>query len=146
MPILNGNGNINIGSDLTLVVITTSGELQLTNLTGFNAKQETAQIKVDGLDGIQRNAKLPKGWSGSFALARGDNAVDAFFAAAEAAWYNGGTYNVGQIFVYIKEADGSTSTYMYTNVAFSYDDAGDWRGDKEIALKIGFEADRRQAV
>jgi hypothetical protein len=89
---------------------------------------------------------LPWGWSGSFELERGSPAVDLFFANAEAAWMDGGTYNVAQLFTYITETDGSTSTFAFDNIALKLSDAGSYKGDSSVKQRIDFIANRRRSV
>lgn len=144
--IQNTQGRFNTGRDVTLVVIGPFGEVQLDNLTDFDCRQETANIKVDRLDGVQLTAELPKGWTGSFGMERASSAIDDLFAKMEQAWIASGSFTVSQIFQYVAEADGSTSTFRFDNVSMRLDDAGAWKGDASVKVKVSFHANRRERV
>jgi hypothetical protein len=146
VPITNTNGQFNVGRDLTIVLIGPNGRVDLTNVTGFSVKQETAPIKADRLDGVQMNAELPKGWSGTIECDRGNPVVDQLFAQIEAAWFGGSGYQVSQMFQYVEEAGGGISTWAYDNVALKLDDAGDWKPDQVVKQRISFIANRRRSV
>ena len=139
-------GSFDTGRQCNLVLVGPYGRIELPNITGFDAKQNVATIKVNRLDGVQMNAKLPQGWSGGFDLERGDSAVDEAFNAIEAGWFNSGSLGTSTIYQYIDEADGSTSCYQFDNVALSLADAGNWRSDQTVKQRIDFEANRRRSV
>jgi hypothetical protein len=146
MPVTNSQGAFNIGRDITVVLQSPLGQVQITNITKFDCKQETDTVKVKRMDGIVLNDELPWGWSGSIELERGDQQVDLFFANMEALWLVGGTANVSQLFSYIIETDGSTSTFAYDNVAMKLADAGSWSSDQAVKMKIDWIANRRRSV
>lgn len=146
MPIANGNFSFSVGRDCTLVVMSNTGRLDIPNLMKFTVKQETANIKVDRLDGQQLQADVHKGWTGSFEAERGNQALDLLFAAIESAWIDDGQFFVSTIYQYITECDGSTSAWQYDNVSLKYDDAGDWSGDKSVKQKVSFVANRRRQI
>lgn len=145
MPVINSTARASTGRDVSLVLISAFGRVDMPNITGFKSKQETANLKSDRLDGVQLRAELPKGWSGSFDMERGSNALDKVVAQSEAAWFATGTYTTGLLYQYIMEADGSTSTYMFDNVSFKLDDAGEYAGDKFVKQTVSFEAGQRIA-
>jgi hypothetical protein len=87
--------------------------------------------------------ELPKGWEGSFEVERGSSAVDDFIAAAEVAYRTSGSLPYGQVYQYVNEPDGSTSTYQYTGVVFRLVNAGIWRGDGAVKQKLEFFAAAR---
>ena len=57
--------NFSVGRDTQLVVLGPGGRVDLTYVTGFEARQLTHSVRVDRLDGTQMGAELPKGWEGS---------------------------------------------------------------------------------
>jgi hypothetical protein len=142
MPI----NSFSIGRDTQLVVIGPAGRVDLTHVTGFEAKQKTHQIRVDKLDGTQIAAELPRGWDGTFEIERGSSAADDFIAAAEASYYASGQVPFGTLYQYVTEVDGSTSTYQYDSVVFRLSNAGQWKGDASVKQKLEFFAARRQRV
>jgi hypothetical protein len=135
-----------VGRDCQFVVMGPGGRIDLTYVTQFESRQMTAPVRIDRLDGIMMAADLPKGWEGSFELERGTSAVDDFIAAAEAAWYAGGTAPYGTLYQYVTEVDGSTSTYQYSSVVFKLVNAGTWKGDASVKQKLEFFASTRVRV
>lgn len=146
MPIVQAIGSYSIGRDCNIVLmhpLAPNGRVDIPNVTGFSAKQVTASVKSDRLDGQQLAAELPKGWTGEFHFDRGNVAVDALFAAIEAVWYFNGSVPVATVYQYIAEANGSVSTFEFTRAALKYTDAGAWTGDQIVKQQISFEAAAR---
>jgi len=135
-----------VGRDCQLVVIGPAGRVDLTHVTGFDARQVTHAVRVDRLDGATLAAELPKGWEGSFELERGSPAMDDFIAAMEAQFHARGAVKPGTLYQYVLETDGATSTYQYDGVVFRLDNAGAWRGDAAVKQKLEFFATRRKRV
>jgi hypothetical protein len=146
MPIINTSGAFNTGRDCTIVLMTATGQVQLDNVTGFQSAQLTVGVKVDRLDGVQLDAELPKGWSGSLDVDRGSNSLDTLFANIEQAWISGGSYNLSTMYQYVQETDGSTTTFAYDNVAIKLADAGNYAPDAVVKQRLTFSANRRRIV
>ena len=138
--------NFSIGRDTQLVVIGPSGRVDLSYVTGFEAKQITQSIRVNQLNGSTLGTELPKGWEGAFELERGDSTVEDFIAAAEQQFFNGATSTPGMMYQYVNETDGSTSTYQYDGVTFKLASAGQWRGDSSVKQRLEFFATRRRRI
>lgn len=138
--------NFSVGRDTQLVVIGPTGRIDLTHVTGFEARQITQSIRVNRLDGTPMGTELPKGWEGTFEVERGNSAVDDFIAAAEQQYFNGTTATPGTMYQYVAEADGSTSTYQYDTVTFKLSSAGQWKGDSSVKQKLEFFAVRRRRI
>jgi hypothetical protein len=138
--------NFSVGVDTQLVVLGPAGRVDLTYVTGFEARQLTYSVRVDRLDGTQMGAELPKGWEGAFEIERGDSTVDDFIAAAEQQFYNGSTVPAGSMYQYVSETNGSTSTYLYDGVTFKLTSAGQWKGDSGVKQKLEFFATRRMRI
>lgn len=135
-----------IGSDCTLVVIGPSGQIDLSYVTGFEARQVTRPIRVDRLDGVVMAADLPAGWEGSFEIERGSSEAEDFIASLEAAYYQNASLPASTLYQYINEPDGSVSTYQYSAVVFRLANAGAWRGDAPVRQRLEFFASRRVRV
>jgi hypothetical protein len=135
-----------VGRDCQLVVIAPSGRLDLTHVTGFEARQVTAPVRIDRIDGVQLAAELPKGWDGNFDLERGSSVAEDFIAQIEAQYYNGAALTSSTLYQYINETDGSTSTYQFQGVVFKLASAGAWRGDASVKQRLEFYATQRARV
>jgi hypothetical protein len=138
--------NFSVGRDTQLVVIGPSGRIDLTHVTGFEARQLTQSVRVDRLDGTQMGTEIPKGWEGNFEIERGDSIVDDFIAKAEQQFYAGSTVPNGTMYQYVAETDGSTSTYQFDGVIFKLTSAGQWKGDSSVKQKLEFFAARRRRI
>lgn len=146
MPIISTQGAINTGRDCTVVLIGPYGLVQLDNVTGFDCRQQVAKIHSDRLDGVQQMADLPKGWVGTLDVDRGTNALDLLVALIEDGWMSGGAYQNSTLFQYVAESDGSTTVFVFDNVALSLSDAGAWRPDQITKQRLEFSANRRRVV
>ena len=135
-----------VGRDCQVVVLGAYGRVDLTHVTGFEARQHTASVRVDRIDGVQLGAELPKGWNGVFELERGNSAVDDFIAQLEADFHAGSNPAPGTLYQYIAESDGSTSTYQFDNAVFRFASAGVWRGDASVKQRLEFFASARRRV
>ena len=140
------------GRDCQLVVIGPAGgagqgkRVDLTHVTGFEARQQTHAVRIDRLDGVHLAAELPRGWDGQFELDRGSPAAEDFVAGLEQGWYASGQLAGGTLYQYITESDGSVSTYQYENAVFKMTQAGQWRGDAAVKQKLEFFASRRKRI
>lgn len=138
--------NFSVGRDCQLVMMGPFGRVDLTHVTGFEARQVTHPVRVDRLDGTRLAAELPKGWEGSFDVERGSSAVDDFIARAEQSYHTSGSVAYGTLYQYVTETDGSTSTYQYEGVVFKLATSGAWKGDSSVKQKLEFFAARRKRV
>jgi hypothetical protein len=144
MSAVNG---FNVGKDISLSVQNPNGNLLMVGLTSFSSKKGTIKLKSKRLGGKTFHGNIPDGWSGTFKIDRVDPSVDIFFANADAGYYAGQSAPEGTIQEVISELDGSTTTWQYTGVVLTLDDAGNWEGDKKVEQTISFEAtDRTQVV
>lgn len=135
-----------IGRDITLNVVTSAGQLAINKITGFNTKQETSKTKIKRLDGITDSLRFFDGWSGTFDVERSDSIVEDYFIQLEANYYAGINEQPATILETITNPDGSTSQYRYERVILTLDDAGDWKGDATVKIKVSFEASRKKLV
>ena len=146
MPAVNGTGVFNLGRDCQIVLVGPFGQVNIPNVTMFNCKQETAQVKIDRLDGVQMNTELPKGWSFTIEAERANSALDDLFAQIEAGWFSSGTVAVSTLYQYITEASGTSSTYQIDDVSLKFDDPGDWKGDASVKQRLTGMGNRRRRV
>lgn len=135
-----------VGRDISLNVMTPSGQLVINRITGFDCKQETSKTKVKRLDGINDSLRFFEGWSGSFSVERADSIVEDYFVQLEENYYAGLNEQPATILETITNPDGSTSQYRYERVILSLDDAGNWQGDATVKIKVSFEAARKRQV
>lgn len=147
MPANTGFGSLNIGKDVVVDVTNVAGQIVPINITtSFSKKQNTKELSSKGLDGINRYASVPDGWSGEFMADRADSTLDDFFAALEANYYATGQLNSVRITETITEANGTFSQYRYLGVTLSMPDGGTAQGEAYIKQKIAWHASKRVKV
>lgn len=134
------------GKDCQVVVLGPFGRVDLEHVTGFEAKQITASVRVDRMDGTIVGAELPKGWDGVFEIERGSSSVDDLIAQIEQAYLNGATPAAGTLYQYVNEVDGSTSTYQFNTVVFKLASSGAYKGDASVKQTLEFFAASRRQV
>jgi hypothetical protein len=143
---MSGN-DFTLGKNKQAVLICGDGtRIDLSNLTSFEAKPEMNKVVSKVLAGPRREKHVYDGWTGTIALDRENNDLDSLIAKFEAAfWLMGGTTQDATLFEYITELNLSTSSYMYSDVALSFD-TGTWKSDSAVDMKITFFARRKQQL
>lgn len=142
MPV---NG-FSVGRDVVLDIVTPTGTLGLNLLTGFDSKPDVMEHKVKGLDGLVRPVLFHDGWMGSFEIERADSALDDYWAQLEANYFSGLNSPSLTITETITEVSGATTQYRYEGVQLKLVDAGAWKGDSTVRMKLDFLAARRRKV
>src|SRR5271163_3909762 len=137
--------NFTVGKDVSLVVQTPTGALTVA-LTDFSADPVYADLKSKPLSGVPIFGYIPDGWKLSFKLDRQDSTVDSYFAALEAAYYNGTNRLSGPVYKTITETNGSLTQWRYTGVVLKLDKPGDFSGDKKVEQSFSGMASRKVQV
>jgi hypothetical protein len=135
-----------IGRDSQVVIISSTGRVDLTHVTGFDSRQLTQSVRVTRIDGTHLGAELPRGWEGSFEVERGSASLEDFISALEQQYFSGGLPSPSSMYQYVTETDGSVSTYQFEGVVFRLANAGSWKGDASVKQKLEFFAVRRRRV
>ena len=134
------------GRDVTTTIVTSSGPVKFSQITGFHSKPSYATGKIKKINGKTDHWRFPDGWDGGFDLERADSAADDYFAQVEADYEAGINELPGTITETITEVDGSVSQYRYNGVLLSLDDAGNKTGNGTIQMKISFVSSGRVKV
>lgn len=137
----------NTGRDVTVTLITTGGVITLSPLTMFRSKRRTVQLESKPLTGKPIFDDLPDGWEGRAEWDRDNVSADAYFAAIDTLYYQGGV-NITQVTIdqLVQEVVGSITQFQYVGVALNYEAAGDWEKDKFVKCGIDFRASDRLRV
>lgn len=135
-----------VGRDVSLIIVTASGPLVLSLITGFQSKPDIVDVKSKGLDGITRHVRFPDGWSGSFNIDRQDSTVDDWWSQLEDNYYIGLNEQPATITQTIQEVNGAVTQYRYLQVLLKPDDAGQWAGDSLVRQHLSFVSARRRKV
>ena len=140
---MTANNLFSIGRDCQLVLIGPSGRVDLSHVTGFDAKQLVQSVRVSRLDGTNLGTNLPRGWEGAFDIARGSSVAEDLINQIEQSYYSGGVMQFTTLYQYINETDGSVSTWQFTNVSLRLVEAGQWQGDGGVKQRLEFFASTR---
>lgn len=134
-----------IGRDCRITVLWNGQRVDLRDVTSFGASQETQALRASPLNGMPVEFNVPKGWRGSFQIARASAALDNLVAAIEAAYWNAGTVGSGTIYQYVTEPDGTTSTWEYTNISIKLKNDA-WQSDQMVHQTVQFFASTRTKI
>lgn len=121
----------------------TGALLPLTNLVKFQSKQRSDKQTSKPLNSPPIFAHTPDGWDGNITFDRVDATVDAFFAQMETAYWNNSLTFSGTIQLSMVELSGTTTTWLYSGVSMTFEDAGDFESQKKVTQRINFEASQR---
>ena len=142
------NNTLTMGHDISVDFFdgSTGKMVSFPAVTGFSRKQMTKNGESEPLNGPPLFYSNPKGWSGTLTFDRTDASIDLYFAARDAAYYQGQNLLNLSIIETTKEANGTISQYRYTNVAFEYTNAGDGKASDKQTLSLNFQASERKQV
>ncbi len=138
--------NMTVGNDLSFTLVTPLGALTISGVTDYSTKKKNSTLTSKRLTGKMIHAVVPDGWEITIRLDRKDPTLDRYFANYDASYYAGVNIQNGTIYETIKESDGSLSQYRYTEVALSWDGAGDFKGDSFIPISLTAMATERLLV
>ncbi len=133
------NNQFNTGRDCSVVILhplAAGGRIDLPLLTDFDAKGSYHDIKVSALDGNTRNMQVPENGMLSFSTDRTNAVMETFCWTLWNSYKDTGRLPDGQVFQYIRERDGSTTTIQYTGFAFKVLDLGSWKKDSQVTQKM----------
>ena len=140
------NGTYTTGRDVTLNIITPSGELILPGLKNFSADPFYTDLKSKLITGRSIFDIIPDGWKGMFQLDRFNRDVDNYFAALESNYFQGIATKKATILETINETDGSISQWRFVEVTLKLDKAGEFSGDKQVEQSISWMSSERKKV
>ncbi|WP_215755095.1 hypothetical protein [Acetobacter sp. P5B1] len=127
-----------IGRNCRLTLLWAGSRVDLRDVTGFTANQETTTQRADPLNSTPVEFATPNGWRGSFTVARANRALDDLVADIEAGFWSAGTINSGTIYQYISEPDGSTSKWQFSQVGLSLSAGGSWQKEGIVYQTLSF--------
>ncbi|MCP3017546.1 hypothetical protein [Cupriavidus basilensis] len=142
MPI---NG-YSVGRDVTIVIQTPTGSLQIPKITKFSRKQDATVERVKRIDGVTETLRFFDGWSGSLEAKRSGPEIDRYFGTLEDNYYAGLNEQAAQIFETVTEPNGAISQFRYDGVMLTLENAGDVAGDASIPYSMNFTATRRKVL
>lgn len=140
MPI----GSLNVGRDVTVNISYNNRNIVWSNVLSFEAREVMHEVLSQSLNGIVYPVNIPAYWEGAIELDRADSSVDDFFSTYEATYFSGATVPDAIIIETITNPDGSTSQFTYSGVMFRLDQAGEFRENDLVKMRISFRASLRK--
>jgi hypothetical protein len=122
------------------------GQLNLQTVVSFDAKPKYHTLKVAAISGKTRSLHIPDEYDISIGTERGNNELDLFVAALDAAYRAGTPIPSGQIYAYTTEADGSVTTEFYDDCSFFVNDLGTWKKDSTVTQTLMATASTRTVL
>lgn len=139
--------DFNIGRDCELVVIAGNlGRIDLREVEGFKSHQIVSKPRIKPLNRRPVEKHIAEGWEGEFDIARGNASCDKLVHSLESNFWAGNGLPYGTIYQYVRELDGSTTTFQFNSVSMHLSDAGDWKSDAPVKLKLSFFASERVLI
>lgn len=134
------SGYTNIGHDIQVVMTGQDGvAITLVNVMSFDWKQETQDITHMRMNGTTLVADLPKTFSGTIELQRGNDALENEFSQIWQDWITQVDYQLGTLVCTVTSSVGGGS-FTFLDVSLRLDDGGTWRGDDVTRQRISFRA------
>ncbi len=142
---MSATGIFTVGRDGNMV-ISVAGFGNVTPPLGtlFRAAALYKKARSEPLNSAPIEAELPDGWNWEIGCDRSNRQIDDLASAIEASFWNGGTLPACSITQYVRENDGSTSTYAFAAGSVKVD-TGTFSGDQAVKQKLtGFSPTRRK--
>lgn len=134
-----------IGRDCRITLLWNGSRIDLRDVTGFQSEQHTIIQRATPLNGLPVEFNTPSGWRGIFTIARANANLDSLVAAIEASFWNAGNIGSGTLYQYIREPDGTTTTWEYSGVSLSLK-TDRWQAEGMIHQHVQFYASLRSKI
>jgi len=136
----------NTGRDCTLVFQGADGtRIDMSKVTRFMADATDKLVRSEPMTSPPIQINLPNGWQGSFELDRNGNGFDALIGRDEATYWATGDFGTGDLFQFVSEPDGSTTTWHFVGISYKLK-GGQWMSDGVVKQTLEFVASQRIAV
>lgn len=135
-----------IGRNTRVVFRWNGSAVTLPDVVSFTSRQGTVPIRSTPLNKQPETFEVPNGWTGTVQCQRTNANLDNLVADIEAAFWSAGTITNGDLYQYITEPDGSTTTWHYTNASIVLDAAGAWSNDTMVMQSFTFNASQKVKV
>lgn len=136
----------NVGSDVSFAIMDQYGDVfnesMLGLLTQFDIRSVDVKMKVTPISngGVPVNQVIPNGLRGTMTFVRVGPAFSQLYMDLSQGYFDSGIISQMYIMMNIRNRDGSVDEYQLDGVQFSDWDFGDFRGTKEVDLKVSLEA------
>ena len=135
-----------IGRNTRVVFRWNGSAVTLPDVVSFTSRQGTVPIRSTPLNKQPETFEVPNGWTGTVQCQRTNANLDNLVADIEASFWSAGTVTNGDLYQYITEPDGSTTTWHYTNVSIVLNAGGSWSNDTMVMQSFTFNASQKVKV
>ncbi|NHN85891.1 hypothetical protein GOB93_14745 [Acetobacter musti] len=135
-----------IGRNTDIVILWGGFRVDLPGVQAFSASQIVDEIRQHPFNNDPCAADLPAGWRGQVTFIRDAGSFDALTASIEANFLDGCVVNTGALFQYIREPDGSQSTFEFAGLTFRAENTGAYQASGVVRQTLGFTASRRRKL
>lgn len=136
----------NVGRDCKVTLLWGGLRVDMPTVTGFQAQQNTHQLNSMPLNSVPTFVDIENGWRGSFSVDRNKSGLDDLIASKEAAFWDAGIINQGTIYQYIRETDGTTTTWEFSGASIRLPEAGNYRAEEKVSQRLEFSASMRRKI
>lgn len=146
MPVKATIQGYNVGTDVSFAIMDDFGDVfsddMMGLLTEFDMRSTDIRMKVTPISngGIPVNQVVPNGLRGTLTFARTGGAFQQMYIDLSNGYYGSGLIPQFYISMNVRNRDGSVDQYMINGVQFSDWNFGNFRGTKEVDLRLAIEA------
>ncbi len=146
MPVVTNISGYNVGSDVSFAIMDQYGDVfsedMMGLLTQFDLRSVDLKLKVTPINrgGRPQLQTLPNGLRGTMTFVRVGPAFNQMYMDLSAGYFGAGIIPQFYIAMNIRNRDGSVDEYQIDGVQFSDWNFGDFRGTKEVDLRLSIEA------
>lgn len=136
----------NVGSDVSFAIMDQYGDVfsqdMLGLMTHFDIRSVDVKMKVTPISqgGVPVNQCIPNGIRGSMTFVRTGPSFHQLYLDLSQGYFTAGIISQMYIMVNVRNRDGSVDEYQLDGVQLCDWDFGDFRGTKEVDLRLSLEA------
>lgn len=146
MPVQASVQGFNVGTDVSFAIMDDYGDVfsedMMGLLTQFDLRSVDVRMKVTPINngGIPVNQTVSNGLRGTLTFVRVSGAFQQMYIDLSNGYYGSGAIPQFTISMNVRNRNGSVDQYLINGVQFSDWNFGDYRGTKEVDLRISLEA------
>jgi hypothetical protein len=146
MPVQTNIQGFNVGTDVSFAIMDDFGDVfsedMMGLLTEFEMRSVDVRMKVTPIStgGVPVNQTVANGLRGTLTFVRTSGAFHQMYIDLSNGYYNSGAIPQFTISMNIRNRDGSVDQYLIDGVQFSDWNFGNFRGTKEVDLRLAIEA------
>ena len=146
MPVQTNIAGYNVGTDVSFAIMDQYGDVfsedMMGLLTQFDLRSVDIKLKVTPITngGKPQLQTLPNGLRGTMTFVRVGPSFNQMYMDLSGGYFGSGLIPQFYIAMNVRNRDGSVDEYQIDGVQFSDWNFGDFRGTKEVDLRLSIEA------